>query len=227
MELEILPLELRKLGLTEKQASVYLTALELGYTSIQKIAQKANISRPTTYEIVKSLKQKGLISESKDKNKRYFIAESPDKLLGILKIEKKEIEEKEREFLRIISALKSKYFLGDKSEIKTYKGKIEIDSLFKDFSTTQSKKIYVLIGNEKIWPIKARQSAYQKITKRLGKIEILEKKPIKSEIKLFSGIIIIYDKIIIIPDEKLTGILVENKILINLIKSFFLHIWGK
>ena len=95
MELEILPLELRKLGLTEKQASVYLTALELGYTSIQKIAQKAKISRPTTYEIVKTLKQKRLISESRDKNKTYFIAESPDKLLGILKIEKKEIKEKE------------------------------------------------------------------------------------------------------------------------------------
>ena len=227
MELEILPLELRKLGLTEKQSLVYLTALELGYTSIQKIAQKAKISRPTTYEIVKSLKQKGLISESKDKNKRYFIAESPDKLLGILRIEKKEIEEKEREFLRIISALKSKYFLGDKSEIKTYKGKAEIESLFEDFLTTQSKKIYVLINNEKIWPLKARQSAYQKITKRLGKIEILERKPIKHDISLFPGIIIIYEKIIIIPNEKLTGILVENKILIDLIKSFFLRIWEK
>ncbi len=227
MELEILPLELRKLGLTEKQSLVYLTALELGYTSIQKIAQKAKISRPTTYEIVKSLKQKGLISESKDKNKRYFIAESPDKLLGILRIEKKEIEEKEREFLRIISALKSKYFLGDKSEIKTYKGKAEIESLFEDFLTTQSKKIYVFINNEKIWPLKARQSAYQKITKRLGKIEILERKPIKHDIPLFPGIIIIYEKIIIIPNEKLTGILVENKILIDLIKSFFLCIWEK
>jgi len=225
MELEILPLELRKLGLTEKQSLVYLTALELGYTSIQKIAQKAKISRPTTYEIVKSLKQKGLVSESKDKNKRYFIAESPDKLLGILRIEKKEIEEKEREFLRIISALKSKYFLGDKSEIKTYKGKAEIESLFEDFLTTQSKKIYVLISNEKIWPLKARQLSYQKITKRLGKIEILERKPIKHDIPLFPGIIIIYEKIIIIPNEKLTGILVENKILIDLIKSFFLHTW--
>lgn len=224
MELEILPLELRKLGLTEKQSLVYLTALELGYTSIQKIAQKAKISRPTTYETVKSLKQKGLISESKNGNKRYFTAESPDKLLGILKIEKKEIEEKEREFLRIISALKSKYFLGDKSEIKTYKGKIEIDSLFKDFSTTQSKKIYILINNEKIWPLKNRKSAYQKITKRLGKVEIIEKKSVKNKIQSFPGLVIIYDKIIIIPDEKLTGILVENKILINLIKSLFLNI---
>ena len=240
MELEILPLELRKLGLTEKESLVYLTALELGYTSIQKIAQKAKISRPTTYEIVRTLKQRGLISESKNKNKRYFTAESPDKLLGILKIEKKEIEEKEREFLRIISALKNKYFLGDKREIKIYEGKTGVENLFEDFSTTQSKKIYVLINNEKIWPIKTRQAIYQKITKRLGKIQIkelsnnksvlsnyLERKSFKQNDLLSSGVIIIYDKIIILPDEKSIGILIENKILINLIKSFFLYIWKK
>jgi len=237
MELEILPLELRKLGLTEKQALVYLTALELGYTSIQKISQKANISRPTTYEIVKTLEKKGLISESRKNNKRYFTAESPDKLLGILRIERKEIEEKEREFLRIISALKSKYSLEDKREIKIFKGKTEIENLFQDFLTTQSKNIYVLINNEKIWPVKKRKSIYYKIAKRLGKIEIkelsinksklpqyAESKLLKKDNLLFKGVIIIYDKIIIIPEDKSIGILVENKILINLIKSFFLNI---
>jgi len=40
-EKEILPMELRKLGLSDKEARVYLGTLELGYTSIQKIAQQA------------------------------------------------------------------------------------------------------------------------------------------------------------------------------------------
>jgi len=219
MELEILPLELRKLGLTEKESLVYLTALELGYTSIQKIAQKAKISRPTTYEIVKSLKQKGLISKSKNKNKIYFTAESPDKLLGILRIEKKEIKEKEREFLRIISALKNKYYLEDKKEIRIYKDKVGLENLFDDLLNTQSKKIKVLIGNEKIWPTKTRQAIYKKIKKRIGKIEIneLSDKKLHSS---FSENIIIYDKVIILTNEK-SGVLIENKILINLIKSFF------
>jgi len=35
MDLEILPLELRKLGLTDKEVRVYLAALELGYTTVQ------------------------------------------------------------------------------------------------------------------------------------------------------------------------------------------------
>jgi len=220
MELEILPLELRKLGLTEKEVRVYLAALELGYTSVQKIAQQAKITRPTAYVIIKSLKDKGLISESKDNGKKYFIAESPDKLLGILKRQKNEIEEKEREFIRIISILKDKYQLGDKREIKTYKNKTGLKILFNDFLTTQSKKIYILVNNEKIWPKKAREITYKKIQQRLGRKVQIEEISKKSNID-FDGIIIIYDKIIILPDKS-SGILIENKTIINLIKSIYL-----
>jgi len=212
--MKTLSLELRKLGLSEKEAKVYLTALELGYTSVQKIAQHAEISRPTTYEIIKSLKEKGLITKSKDKQKNYFIAESPDNLLGILRRQKKEIEEKEREFIRIISALRNKFFLDDQKEFKIYKDKKGLEILLDDLLTTSSRKIYVLVNNEKIWPKKKRQNVYQKIKKRLGKIQITEKKILIP----FQGIAIIYDKVIILPDKS-SGILIDNKDLINLIKS--------
>ena len=234
--METLPLELRKLGLSEKEARVYLTALELGYTSVQKIAQHAKISRPTTYEIIKSLKEKGLITKSKDKQKNYFIAESPDNLLGILRRQKKEIEEKEREFIRIIAALRSKFSLDNQREIKTYKDEKGLEILLDDLLTTSSRKIYVLINNEKIWPEKERQIIYQAIKKRLGQIEIKELSVDKNKSSLdyletktlklspFKETVIIYDKVIILSDKS-SGILIDNKDLINLIKSFFLYIW--
>ena len=102
-------LELRKLGLTEKEVRVYLAGLELGPSSVLNIAQKAGLARPTTYEIIKSLENKGLFAETKQKKKRYFVAQSPERILGLLRVQKKEIEEKEREFIKIISALESKY----------------------------------------------------------------------------------------------------------------------
>ena len=234
--MEILPLELRKLGLSEKEAKVYLTALELGYTSVQKIAQHAKISRPTTYEIIKSLKEKGLITKSKDKQKNYFIAESPDNLLGILRKQKKEIEEKEREFIRIIAALRSKFSLDNQKEIKTYQDEKGLEILLDDLLTTSSKKIYVLVNNEKIWPTKKRQIIYQAIKKRLGQIEIKELSVDKNKSSLdyletktlklspFKETVIIYDKVIILSDKS-SGILIDNKDLINLIKSFFQYIW--
>ena len=113
-------LELRKLGLTEKEVRVYLAGLELGPNSVQNIAKMAGLTRPTTYEIIKKLEEKGLFVEGKEKKKRFFIAQSPERILGILRIKKREMEEKEREFIRIIAALEAKY---SKEEIKTYKGK--------------------------------------------------------------------------------------------------------
>ena len=115
--MDILNLELRKLGLKEKEVAVWLTALETGFDSAQNIARKAGVSRPTAYEIIKSLIKRGLMKEIKRKGiirgeKNYFTAESPDALLRVLRVQKKEIEEKEREFIRIISALQSKYYLA-------------------------------------------------------------------------------------------------------------------
>ncbi|MBL7155029.1 MAG: MarR family transcriptional regulator [Candidatus Portnoybacteria bacterium] len=220
-EVETLPLEMRKLGLTEKEVRVYLAALELGYTSVQEIAKKAQISRPTAYEIIKSLENKELISQSKEKGKRYFTAQSPDNLLGILKRQRKELEEKEREFIRIIAALRAKYYLNDKREIKVYQGKSGLEILLDDFLTTHSKEIYVLAADNKIWPISQRRAAYKKIKKRLGQIEVKE---LVGKVAL-KETVIIYDKVIILSPQK-TGLLIENKTVVNLIKSLFLFIFG-
>jgi len=236
-KIETLPLELRKLGLTEKEARVYLAVLKLGQTSVQAIAKKAQISRPTAYVIVKNLEDKELMTESKEKGKRYFVAQSPDHLLGILRRQKRELEEKEREFLRIIAALRAEYYSRDRCEIKNYSGKAGLELLLDDFSTSQTKEIYVLAADNKIWPAGQREKVYQRIKRRLGQIQVKEisKQPTESSLAYlerkslaknltFKGIIIIYDKLIILPSSK-NGLLVENKAIINLIKSLFLMVW--
>ena len=86
-------LELRKIGLSEKEARIYLVLLELGNIPIQEIAQKVNLSRPTVYRILDDLQEKGLITKEKKKQVRYVAANSPDELLGILRASKRKIEE--------------------------------------------------------------------------------------------------------------------------------------
>jgi sugar-specific transcriptional regulator TrmB len=49
-----------KAGLTEMEASVYLTGLELGPISMAKLATKVGISRQTAYEAIKKLESKEL-----------------------------------------------------------------------------------------------------------------------------------------------------------------------
>lgn len=223
--MDILALELRKLGLSQKEIAIYLAGLELGHSSVQNIAKKAGLSRPTGYQIIKELEKKGLMAESREKGKSphrtvrgktYYKAESPDKLLGILRLEKRALEEKEREFVRIISTLKSKYYLSEKNKIRTYEGQAGLKFLTDDFSQTQAREIFIL-GEDSIF-LKLFRKKYGEIKKRLGgRLEIKEK--IFSKIP---GTLILYDKIIYFPSSKKSlALLIENQELLEFFKIMF------
>jgi len=238
LEISPIELELRKLGLKEKEVKVYLAGLGLGPTSVKNIAQRAKITRPTTYDIIKKLENKELFTEIKQNKKRYFVAQSPSKILGILRIQKREIEEREREFIRIIAALESKYS-KEKEEIKTYKGRGGIGLLQESISFTPLSDIFVLSSKTNLKQIKQRDKIYRKVKRRLGKIEVKEiyskELNIKSKLpyiqRKFSpipnlkGTLILFDKAIFFHSKKQEGLLIENKLIISLLKSLFSALW--
>jgi len=217
--MEVIALELRKLGLKAKEVSVYLAALELGWSPVQKIAQKAGVSRPTAYEVIRGLIKKRLMRQVKRKGvirgeKTFFAAESPDKLLRLLRIQKREVEEKEREFIRIISALQSKHYLAGQSEIRTYEGKEQLKVLLDDFSQSQTEEIIFLSDAPET--LKPWREKLPDIKKRLGGLKLNEIKPKKS----FKGTLIIYDKLVYLPSSaKLSALLIINKEIVELIKA--------
>lgn len=71
---------LEQYGLTKKQARIYLACLALGSSAVQKIAQRAGLARSTTYEVLESLREKGLVSTFRKKTIKYFSAEEPEKI---------------------------------------------------------------------------------------------------------------------------------------------------
>ncbi|MCX6712822.1 MAG: helix-turn-helix domain-containing protein, partial [Candidatus Vogelbacteria bacterium] len=82
-----MPLEqyLQAIGLSDKEAKVYLANLQLGPSPIQDISRQSGLKRSTVYEIVKTLKDKGLIQTTQHDKKKLFIAEEPANLALYLK----------------------------------------------------------------------------------------------------------------------------------------------
>lgn len=196
-------LELRKLGLSEKEVRIYLAGLELGPSSAQRIAQKADLTRPTAYEIIKKLEEKRLFIEAGKKGKRYFAAQSPERILGLLRTQKREIEEKEREFIRIIATLESSYSKEEK--VKAFKGKEGLKALGEIVSFSSIPEILVI--NPKNIPINPKEfkTIYQNIKKRLGKIKVKE-----LQFGGFNAGLILFDKVIFFSRKKLIGYLIES-----------------
>ena len=101
--------ELEKIGLSEKEAKVYLATLELGKASVQTIASKAGVNRATTYSILDSLTAKGLCSTYDKGKKTFFVAGSPEYLKELFEIKKVEIEEKQKNLQVLIPELRAIY----------------------------------------------------------------------------------------------------------------------
>lgn len=74
--------------LGHRGASVYIAALQLGNTTIDKISRKAELPRSTCYLIIAELEEKGLLSRNTRGKKEYVQAESPERLVEYLQREK-------------------------------------------------------------------------------------------------------------------------------------------
>lgn len=242
--MDILPLELRKLGLSEKEVKVYLAGLELGPNSVQNIAKKAGLVRPTTYVIIESLKRKNLFTETREGKRRYFVAKSPDSILSMLRVQKRELEEKEREFIRIIAALETRYALKDKGGLVMYRGKEGFRTIQEMFSLTDSREILVLCSRYSPLEQKTRLLLYSHIKKRVGNIHVKEIYPSRAkEIVMDSklpyvqnrfaslpnkspeGTLILCEKAIFLPYHKEEGYLLEHHLMVEIFRALFLALW--
>ncbi|HCC23356.1 TPA: hypothetical protein DF272_04260 [Candidatus Falkowbacteria bacterium] len=115
--------ELQDFGLSQKEAMVYVAALELGRATVQQIAAKSKVNRATTYVQLESLKGQGLVTQIIQDKKTFFVPERPEKVLGLLEKQKNDILFKEKEFNKILPNLKAIYNVDeDVPEVRYYEG---------------------------------------------------------------------------------------------------------
>ena len=74
---------LQQIGLSDRQTDIYLTLLKQGPGSIRDIARGANLNRGTTYEELKTLRSRSLVSYFPKGKRKFFCAEPPEQLIKI------------------------------------------------------------------------------------------------------------------------------------------------
>ncbi len=92
--------DLQRIGLTEGEAKVYLTLLELGSSTVGPIVKKSGVAYSNIYEILNRLIEKGLASYIIKNKTKHFQAVGPANLYEY-------IEKKEQEIIQQKEALKS------------------------------------------------------------------------------------------------------------------------
>jgi len=144
--------ELQKIGLTEKQAKIYLALLDMGKTSVQKLAGHTKIKRATTYVILDELMDLGLVSTHQEGKKTLFIAELPERLSSYLENKLQKIDNKEREFNAILSQLNEIHQKSDERPMVEYvEGKKDLKRAIRRVIFAQKKgNIQMFYNNDEI-----------------------------------------------------------------------------
>lgn len=115
--------ELKKIGLSDKEAAVYLACVELGPSPVQIIARKAKVVRATTYVILGALAKLGLVTEYKEGKKTLFVAEPPRQLLRVLDRQREAVQEREELLKRMLPELQALLkSTGERPSVRYFSG---------------------------------------------------------------------------------------------------------
>ncbi len=242
--------ELQSLGLSDKESRVYLAALELGPDTVQHIAQKAGINRPTTYVQIESLKSKGLMSEVEKGKKTFYVPETPDRLSTLLNAFEQEIQFKKNEITRILPALQDLFAgAGERPKVRFFEGVEGTTAIREDFLKTKDKKIQGFVNLDKLFqmfPNNEQEYTQRRIAKgiqsyviytrqagpvdnasdstmlRTAKFMHPDQFPIDADLNIFEEKVALFTY----HTAKPIGILIESKEIANTMRAIFNTLWS-
>ncbi len=133
-----------ELGLTQKEADVYLTLLQSGDATADQLAKSSKLNRSTTYVQIKQLTEYGLVSTFKRGKKTFFAAESPTNLLRILEQRKQQITHQENEVAQLVPELLKLFGSSvDRPVVRVFEGKEGLISMRNSMLDSGTKEIKV------------------------------------------------------------------------------------
>lgn len=231
---------LTSLGLTEKEAKVYLACTEIGTGVVSSIGQAAGINRVTTYDILEKLKQRGLVSYFTKKKIKYFSSTDPEILLEEFEKRTNDLRLSLPKFKKLTGETKTprvRYFeglegikniyaetLSSKSEILNFSNSTEVRKQWpnydKEYVEKRAKKKIFLRGLSP--KDKAGETVHSENKKYFREIRLIPAKQFD-----FSNEISIYDnKVAIISfKNELIGMIIESHEIANSQRAIFNMCW--
>lgn len=164
--------ELKAYGLSDKEVKIYLANLKAGSCTANRLSEITGIRRSTVYEVIESLKKKGLVKSFRKEKKYYFEAIKPKILIDLLR-------EKQKLIKIILPDLnKLSKTLIKKPAVSLYEGKVGIRIAISEI--LDSKEILVCGASkegERVFDTFPANFAQKRATKKIKMRAIIEKNP--------------------------------------------------
>jgi sugar-specific transcriptional regulator TrmB len=229
------------LGLTKKEAKVYLAALELGAVPASEIATRARINRVSAYDILDKLSLKGFIATSTKNRVKIFDATDPDLIMADYKQKYRNLKEALPDLRRLngkTSHPKVRYFEGIEGIKKVYADTLTARTEILNYADSKTIRNY--------WPEYDVEYVAQRVKKKIylrgisphdeyGEEVVAANKSSHREIRLvpptefsFANEINVYDdkvSIISFGQDEIVGMIIESHEVADTQRAIFMMAW--
>lgn len=131
------------LGLSADEANVYQVSLALGARPASVIAQKAGLKRSHTYNILNSLKDKGIVQEFVKNSVRHFSCSPPHTLVAKMEERVNELQLRKEKLEVVIPLLENLCGpIHKQPKVRFYTGKEGIREIFADILRTPNQDMF-------------------------------------------------------------------------------------
>ncbi len=232
---------LTNLGLTPKEAKIYLAGLEIGSAPASDIALRAKMNRVSTYDILLRLKGRGLATAQNKKKVKYFTMLSPDLLREDFRKKYMDLKEALPDLRRLEGNTSHPY-------IRYYSG---LEAVKKIYADSLSARTEILnYSDSKLlresWPKYDKEYVDERVKKRIylrgisplddyGKKVVAQNEKKFREIRLvqagpfsFNNEINIYDdkvSIVSFSKSEIMGMIIESPEIANTQRAIFMMAW--
>jgi len=162
---------LTQTGLSNSEVQVYELLLKEGELPAHDVISGARLKRGTAYNVLRSLKKKGLLEEFEKHKKSYFRLEPPSRLRDYVETQKRRIEESAGMLEGVLPQLISQYSLVlGKPGVRFYEGFDGIKAVHQQILAEQKEILaYVFIDEEAEKPLEDFWKWYfrERIKKRI------------------------------------------------------------
>ncbi len=237
-----------QLGLSERDVLVYRALLASGPSSIRTIAERAGVNRGSTYECLKSLQQRGIVTYQPRGKRRYFSAREPEVLLQLADERREQldraIEQLKTSVIPDLHHLKPDFSIAN---VEFYEGDDGIEQVLRDILNrvgAQENPVYSVFSSKPIRPLLYRpfpnftaQRVARGIRVRAIAIgdggesaELSERKWIRTEGTVDAAYIAIYPPrcaiISLASDNYPTAVVIDSREVAGAQQIIFNTLWG-
>lgn len=241
---------LRKIGLSQQLAEVYLILLKIGPTTILALTREIGIPRTTCYHRLELLKKRGFIFEYIKNKRRIFSVRNPEIILKKTQNQLSEAKKINDTAKNLVEQLKS--FIKTPpsyTHVKFYEGKENVWEVFEQTLRTNKDSFWYgfgksflgqydfqkfltifskrrrQFGQTKTYNILPPDSKIKKISER-GETDFQEFRFLKKDIDFSAGVCIFGNKVAIFSFEKeISAAIIDGVATARLLESMFFTIW--